>query len=654
MEVSDMGKRYYVTTPIYYASNRLHVGNAYCTTLADTVARLKRMQGYDVMFLTGTDEHGQKIARNAEAAGKTPKAFVDEIVVDIQKLWERMNIKYDRFIRTTDAMHVQAVQKIFTRLYEQGDIYKSEYEGLYCSPCESFWTESQAVGGNCPDCGRPVELAKEESYFFRLSKYADRLIKHYEDHPDFLQPKSRVAEMMNNFIKPGLEDLCVSRTTLDWGIQVPFDEKHVVYVWVDALTNYINALGYLSDDDSDFQAYWPADVHFVGKEIVRFHAIIWPILLMALDLPLPKKVFGHGWLLLDGGTKLSKSKGSGTNIVDPVILSDRYGVDALRYYLLREIPYGNDGAFSNEGLINRLNSDLANDLGNLVSRTAAMADRYFGGALPEGIEAEPIDEEIAELCKKTAASYEKLTDDFMFPTALQEVWALISRSNKYIDETCPWILAKDEGKRLRLATVLKTLCEAIRVAGILIQPMMPDTSPKIFQQLGLQGKDTAWERVFTFDASGAYTVTTGAVLFPRIDVAEEMAALAEIAAAKNGAAKLDHAEPPEGVATIGIDQFQQVELRVAQVVACEKIPKADKLLKLSLDLGYETRQVVSGIAAWYAPEDLVGKKIIVVANLKPAKLRGVESQGMILAADSGGAVVVVTMPEDTQLGAKVR
>lgn len=669
-------KNYYISTPIYYPSGKLHIGHAYTTVAADAAARLKRMQGYDVMFLTGTDEHGQKIEKNAKSAGVSPKQFVDHIVEGpggIKELWKLMNISNNKFIRTTDHYHEQAVQKIFKRLYQQGDIYKSEYEGLYCVPCESFWTDTQAKDHRCPDCGRPVETAKEESYFLKLSNYADRLLKHMEENPEFLQPSTRVHEMINNFIKPGLEDLCVSRTSFKWGIPVDFDPGHVVYVWVDALSNYITALGYLSEDDSCFRKFWPADVHLVGKEIVRFHAIIWPIMLMALGLPLPRQVFAHGWLQINGD-KMSKSKESGANVIDPIILSNRYGTDAVRYFVLREVPFGSDGNFSNEALIQRINSDLANDLGNLVSRTTAMADRYFEGTLLRGAEPAEQDAELVDLAATVYEKYNALMEQLLFPNALAEVWKLISRANKYIDETMPWVLSKDETKRERLNTVLKNLCEAIRIAGILIAPAMPETSEKILTQLGLWGTTRCtWESAGVWAAAAEFHTRTAAPIFPRIDLKKEMEELAALVvkhasleaaqaapekqtAPAPAAAQPAEAAParPEGIGTIEIDDFAKVDLRVALVTACERVEKAKKLLRLELDLGGEQRQIVSGIAQWYAPEDLVGKKIIVVANLKPASLRGVESQGMLLAADSGDDVVVMFAPDRAIPGSKVR
>ena len=654
-------KTFYITTPIYYPSGKLHIGHSYTTVAADAMARYKRMQGFDTMFLTGTDEHGLKIEQKAAAKGVTPKEYVDEIVAGIKELWKLLNISNDKFIRTTDDYHEKAVQKIFEKLYKQGDIYKGHYEGHYCTPCEAFWTETQLKDGKCPDCGGEVHLAKEEAYFFKLSKYADRLVEYYEAHPDFIQPISRKNEMINNFIKPGLEDLCVSRTSFTWGIPVTFDKGHIVYVWMDALSNYITALGAFSDDDSNFKKYWPADVHLVGKEIVRFHTIIWPAILMALDLPLPKQVYGHGWLLLEGG-KMSKSKG---NVVDPVVLCDRYGVDAIRYFLLREVPFGADGVFTNEALISRINSDLANDLGNLLSRTSSMVGKYFGGKLPEAQAAGDFDDSLTELAGETKALVEASMDAMQFSTALTDLWKFISRTNKYIDETAPWVLAKDEGNAPRLGRVMYNLCEALRHISVMLAPFLPDTSDKIAAVLGLSDGQRTWQSLEKWGCLCA-TAEIGKTepIFPRIDAAKELAELeaaeaktkAEAKAANEGKTAEDK-KTKENVAAlseISIEDFAKIELKVAKVTACEPIKKAKKLLKLTLDDGSgKERTVASGIAAYYAPDDLVGRNIIVVANLKPATLCGVESCGMILAADSGDGVKVI-FADDVEIGSKVR
>ena len=639
-----MKQKYYITTPIYYPSGNWHLGHCYTTVICDAIARFRRMDGYDVFFLTGTDEHGVKIEKRAAENNTTPQAFVDKLVGDIKRLWEKLNISYDKFIRTTDDYHVKAVQKIFKRLYDQGDIYKAEYEGMYCTPCESFWTESQLVDGKCPDCGRPVEKAKEESYFFRLSKYQDRLIELYKNNPSFISPKSRMNEMINNFIKPGLQDLCVSRTSFKWGIPVTFDDKHVIYVWIDALTNYITALGYGGDDDSLFKKYWPADLHMVGKEIVRFHTIIWPALLMALGLELPKEVYGHGWLLI-GGDKMSKSKG---NVVDPFILSDRYGVDAVRYFLLREVPFGSDGVYTNEALITRTNADLANDLGNLVSRTTAMITQYFGGKVPAPTKAEEIDGELISMSVAALGKVRENVENLLIPESLSEIFRLIQRANKYIDETMPWALAKDPNQRERLATVLYNLAEVIRASAVLISPFMPDTAQKIYDHLCLGKLPSDFESVKTFGGLPVGgDVVKGEALFPRRDVKKELAELEKLAESA------DKKEEKKDGEYITIDDFSKVKLAAAKVLTCEKVEGSDKLLKMTLDAGGETRVVVSGIARHYSPEYMVGKTVVIVKNLKPAKLKGITSEGMILCASDGKDVVFVSPEKEVAPGSEV-
>ncbi|MGI6711306.1 MAG: methionine--tRNA ligase [Bacillota bacterium] len=643
-------KNFYVTTPIYYPSDNLHIGHAYTTVAADTLARYKRMRGYQVWFLTGSDEHGQKIERKAKSAGKEPLEYVDGIVAGFKHLWEKLQITNDDFIRTSEERHKKVVQYIFQKIYDKGDIYKSEYQGWYCTPCESFFTERQ-LGENqtCPDCGRPVELIKEESYFFKMSKYAERWLQYVEENPDFIQPVSRKNEMVN-FVKQGLEDLCISRTTFSWGVPVPINEKHVIYVWFDALTNYLSALGYGTDDDTLYQKFWPADVHLVGKDIVRFHTVIWPIILMALEIEIPKKVFGHGWVLLSEG-KMSKSKG---NVVDPLVLIDKYGVDAIRYFLLREVPFGQDGYYSEEALINRINIDLANDFGNLLSRTTAMINKFLGGIIAPPREGTEYDEEIINLAKATPKKVEELVEKLEFSNALAEIWKLVNKANKYIDDAAPWALNKRKEDREKLETVMYNLVEVIRLATVMCTPFMPNLPEKIWVQLGI----TELKEIHTWDSLiwGRFPIgieiKRGEPLFPRIELTAPKAKKESTQNVQE--ARQQEFEPIAPVAPeITIDDFAKVDLRVAEVISCEKVKKADKLLQLNVKVGDEVRTIVSGIAQHYQPEELVGKKVVLVANLKPVKLRGIESKGMILAASHNGKLEVITV-DSIESGGRIK
>jgi len=644
-------KPFYITTPIYYPSGNPHIGHCYTTVACDSIARYKRMQGYDVMFLTGTDEHGLKIEQKAAEKGVTPKEYVDEIVETFKKLWSYMNISYDRYIRTTDDYHIETVQKIFKALYDKGYIYKGEYSGKYCTPCESFWTESQLKDGKCPDCGREVTEAKEEAYFFKMSPFAERIEKLLTE-TDYLRPKTRATELVNNFIKPGLEDLCVSRTTFKWGIPVTFDAGHVVYVWIDALSNYISALGYGNTAHKDYEKFWPADVHMVAKDIMRFHAIIWPAMLMALDLPLPKHLAVHGWITFNG-QKMSKSLG---NVVDPFVLGERYGADAIRYHILREMALGADSSFSNEIMINRINSDLANGLGNLVSRTVAMVEKYFGGTLPKEKQSGEFDDELISMAEGLRAKVDEFVEHTQINNALAEIFTVISRANKYIDETAPWVLAKDEANKPRLACVLYNLLEAIRISTTLLSAFMPTTMPEVWKQIGASESDVSYENAAKFGVLPAdVTVHRGEALFPRIDVDKEIEELNALIRQNAPAPAEPEIEAEPLAPQIGIDEFFKSDLRVAKIVKCEKVKKSKKLLCSQLDDGMGGRQVVSGIAQWYSPEDLIGKKIILVANLKPAVLCGVESNGMICCSDMpDGSAKVIFVDDSVPCGSKIR
>lgn len=650
---------FYITTPIYYPSGKFHIGTAYTTVASDAMARYKRARGFDVRFLTGMDEHGQKIQEKAQEAGKEPQAYVDEIADAAKKLWEMMDITNDDFIRTTEKRHEEMVEKIFAKFMENGDIYKGHYEGLYCTPCESYYTETQLVDGKCPDCGRDVKVVQEESYFFNMKKYADRLMEYYNANPEFILPESRKNEMVNNFIKPGLEDLSVSRTTFDWGVKVPGDPKHVIYVWVDALSNYITALGYGSDNEELFNKYWPADVHVVGKDIVRFHTIYWPIFLMALDLPLPKKIFAHGFIMMKDG-KMSKSKG---NVVYPEMLIERYGLDAVRYFLLRELPFGQDGVFSPESFVERVNFDLANDLGNLLNRTVSMINKYFGGVIPAYAgQVTEFDQTLEDFIKSTVEKVEKNFEEMQFSIVLSDIWALVARTNKYIDETAPWVLAKDEANKDKLASVMNHLAESLRQIAIMIEPFMPRTTPQIFAQLGIEGEASkVWDSLTKFDTlvEGTKVVEKGTPIFPRLEVEVEVEYIKDqmsqsVKPTTEEPKKEEKIEEVETTPLIGIDDFMKVEIKVGQIKECKQHLKADRLLVSQIDLGSEVRQIVSGIAEHYQPEQLVGRKVLVVTNLKPVKLRGELSEGMVLAASNDGTLTLPTIIDELPNGSKVK